>query len=108
MKTFIDLFLVAIVTIYIVDLSGFTESWRGMLAKWLHISEAKMRPLPPFDCGKCAIWWTCIIYAICTGTFSIGTLAFIAMLSFLSIPLGQFFIFIREGLNSLINKMMMQ
>ena len=29
MNIYIDLILVALVTIYIVDISGFTESWRG-------------------------------------------------------------------------------
>ena len=105
MKAYIDLLLIAAITIYIVDLSGFTESWRGMIAKWLNISESALRPLPPFDCGKCATWWACIIYSLCTGSFSLAILAYIALLSFLSIPLGQFFIFIREGLNYLISKM---
>lgn len=105
MKVYTDLLLVAAITIYIVDLSGFTESWRGMIAKWLNISESALRPLPPFDCGKCATWWVCIIYSLCTGSFSLVILAYIALLSFLSIPLGQFFIFIREGLNWLIGKM---
>lgn len=103
MKTYIDLLLVAAITIYIVDLSGFTESWRGALAKWLHTKELK--PLPPFDCSLCMTWWVCIIYALCTGTFSLGILAYIALLSFLSLPLGQIFIFIREGMLFLIGKM---
>ena len=105
MTTYIDLLLVAAITIYIVDLSGFTEGWRSAIARCLHVSESSLRPLPPFDCGKCATWWTCIIYAAITGTFSLVTLAYIAALSFLSIPLGQLFIFIRETLNWGINKM---
>ena len=48
MNIYIELFLVALVTIYIVDISGFTESWRAWCANRLHIS--KMKPLPPFDC----------------------------------------------------------
>lgn len=105
MKVYTDLLLVAAITIYIVDLSGFTESWRGVIAKWLNISESALKPLPPFDCGKCATWWVCIIYSLCTGSFSLVILAYIALLSFLSIPLGQFFIFVREGLNWMIGKM---
>ena len=106
MNAYIQLLMVAAITIYIVDLSGFTESWRGMIARWLNISESALRPLPPFDCGKCATWWVCIIYSLCTGPFSLVILAYIALLSFLSIPLGQFFIFVREGITSLLNKMM--
>lgn len=105
MSIYIQLLLVAAIAIYIVDLSGFTDSWRGMIARWLNISESALRPLPPFDCGKCATWWVCIIYSLCTGSFSLVILAYIALLSFLSVPIGQFFIFIREGLNWMIGKM---
>lgn len=103
MKIYIDILLVALVTIYIVDLSGFTESWRSLLATKLHIKALK--PLPPFDCGKCATWWVSIIYAAILHRFCLGTVAFSALLSLLSIPIGQFLIFIREGLIALTNKL---
>lgn len=96
--------MVALVTIYIVDISGFTESWRDALARMLKISA--LRPLKPFDCGKCMTWWVCLIYALCTGHFSLWTIAFSALLSHLSIPIGTFLIFIREGLNRIINLLM--
>ena len=106
MNTYINLLLVAAITIYIVDLSGFTESWRGMVARWLNLSESALRPLPPFDCGQCMTWWVCIIYSLCTDSFSLVILAHIALLSFLSIPIGQFFIFIREGWSFIIRKLL--
>ena len=104
MQIYIDLLLVAFITIYVVDISGFTESWRSLVATKLHISHLK--PLPPFDCSLCMTWWVCIIYALCSGSFSLPVLAYIAALSFLSIPIGQFCIFIREGITFLLNKMM--
>jgi hypothetical protein len=104
MKTYIDLLLIAAITIYIVDLSGFTESWRAALARWLKAKELKA--LKPFDCGQCMTWWVGIIYSLCVGEFSLPILAYIAALSFLSIPMQQVFIFIREGMIFLINKMM--
>lgn len=101
---YLDLLLVALVTIYIVDISGFTDSWRGLLASKLHITGLK--PLPPFDCGKCMTWWVCLIYALCTGHIALETIAFIALLSHLSIPLGGILIFIRESINRVIDKLM--
>jgi hypothetical protein len=99
---YLDLLLVALVTVYIVDISGFTDSWRSLVATKLHIS--RLRPLPPFDCGKCATWWSCLIYSICVGEFSLATVAFSAAMSLLSIPIGQLLIFVREGMTWLINK----
>ena len=104
MTIYIEMTLVALVTIYIVDISGFTESWRSALAGMLHISALK--PLPPFDCGKCMTWWVCLIYALCVGHLNLVTIAFSALLSHLSIPIGQVLIFIREWITWLINKLM--
>ena len=104
MGKYIDLLLIAAIAIYIVDLSGFTEFWRSALTRWLKCKELK--PLKPFDCSLCMTWWVCIIYAICTGSMSLPVLAYIALLSFLSLPIGQVLLFIREGLLSIINKMM--
>ena len=104
MKTYIDLLLIAAITIYIVDLSGFTEAWRSALTRVLKAKELK--PIRPFDCSLCMTWWVCIIFSICTGTFSLPVLAYIAFLSFLSLPLGQLLIFIREGLMYILNKAM--
>ena len=104
MTIYIDLLLVAFITIYVVDISGFTESWRSLVATKLHISHLK--PLPPFDCSLCMTWWVCLIYALCVGQISLGTIAFSALLSHLSNPIGGLMIFIRECCNWVINKMM--
>lgn len=104
MSIYIDLLLLAAITIYIVDLSGFTEEWRGALTR--RIGAKQLRPIKPFDCGQCMTWWVGIIYSLCVGEFSLPILAYIAALAFLSFPLGQILIFIREGMLSLINRMM--
>lgn len=101
---YIKLLLVALVTIYVVDISGFTDSWRAALARILKVKS--LRDLPPFDCGKCMTWWVCLIYTICTGNCNLWTIAFSALLSHLSIPIGQGLIFIREWTNWLIQKIM--
>lgn len=104
MKTYIDLLLVAAITIYIVDLSGFTQSWRSALARILKARDLK--PMKPFDCSACMTWWVGIIYALCIRSLSLPVLAFVALLSYLSIPIGQILIFIKEGACFLLNKMM--
>ena len=104
MQIYIDLLLVALITIYIVDISGFTESWRGWCANILHISHLK--PLPPFDCSLCMTWWVCLIYALCVGQISLGTIAFSALMSHLSNPISCALIFIREWITWLVDKLM--
>ena len=104
MKTYIDMLMVAVITIYIVDLSGFTQSWRGLLARILHIKE--MRSIKPFDCGLCMTWWMCLIYALVIGQLNLYTIAWSALLSFLSIPIGQVLIFLKEWMCWVINRLM--
>ena len=104
MNIYIDMLMVAVITIYIVDLSGFTQSWRGLLARCLHIKE--MRSIKPFDCGLCMTWWVCLIYALVIGQLNLYTIAWSALLSFLSIPIGQVLIFLKEWICWVINKLM--
>ena len=76
--------LAALVAVYIVDVRGFTESWRIGLARLLRINM--LRPLPPFDCGTCMAFWA-----------AIGC-------SLFSVPVGKFMMMIREWLSVLIGR----
>ncbi|MCQ2219831.1 MAG: hypothetical protein MJZ12_00475 [Prevotella sp.] len=103
MKAIIDLILVALVTIFIVDLSGFTDTWLKVLS---HYKGRKIQELKPFSCSLCMVWWVCLIYAAIVGNLTIPVVAFIALLSFLSVPLGQLLMLIREAILKVINKLM--
>ena len=106
MSIFTDLLLVAAVTIYIVDLSGFTDSWRSALARMMRIQEQNLRQLKPFDCSLCMTWWVCLIYGSINWGFTLALVAYSALLSFLSLPMGQAMLFIRESILWLIDKLM--
>lgn len=94
MKIYLDLLLLAALTIYVVDVSGFTQSWRSLIAGWLKVKE--LRPLSPFDCGQCMTWWVCAIYAVCAKCATLPVLTYCAALSLLSVPIGQLMHAIRE------------
>ena len=103
MKAIIDIILVALVTIYIVDLSGFTETWLNILSNY---RGRKITGLKPFSCSLCMVWWVCMIFSLVTGECSIPMVAFIALLSLLSVPCGQLLILIREAFLKVITKLM--
>lgn len=105
MSIYLQLLLLAVVVVYCVDVSGFTQSWRNLLARWLGLPNGDaLRPLPPFDCGKCATWWACVIYTLAAGEFSLPALAFCAALSLLSETICSLMLFIRETLDWIIDK----
>ena len=103
MKAIIDIILVALVTIYIVDLSGFTETLLKVISAY---KGRKITELKPFSCSLCMVWWVCLIYAVIVGNLTIPVVALIALLSLLSVPCEQLLILIREAFLKVINKLM--
>lgn len=103
MKTIIDLILVALVTIYIVDLSGFTETLLKVISAY---KGRKITELKPFSCSLCMVWWVCLAFLLMSAKLSLPMVAFIALLSFLSAPIGQLLMLIREAILKVINKLM--
>lgn len=97
---YLDLLYLTLIVVYIVDLSGFTESWKEALSKFL---GGRVPRLKPFDCSLCMSWWSGIVYTLCTGTFSLGSLAYIAMLSLLTIPMVQAWQLVEDVINRIIN-----
>lgn len=81
---YLEMTALALIVVYIVDISGFTQAWRSALSKWLGISPASLRPLPPFDCSKCAVWWASLIHALACGELSVWTVLWASVLSLLS------------------------
>lgn len=96
MNVWTDMAAVALTAVYVVDLSGFTDAWRGALERLLGIPAGRMRPLPPFDCGKCAAFWACVICALCHASLSVGTVAFAALMSWAAPVVGELLSALRE------------
>ena len=94
--------MAALVAVYIVDVSGFTESWRAALVRLLHVQ--RLRPLPPFDCGTCMAFWTALVWSIVWGEFDLLHVAVAAACSLLALPAGQLMTLIREWLAVLIGR----
>ena len=103
MKIYIDLLMVAVITIYVVDLSGLTETLLKVISAY---KGRKITELKPFSCSLCMVWWVCLIYAVIVGNLTIPIVALIALLSLLSVPCGQLLILIREAFLKVITKLM--
>lgn len=101
---YLELLLVTFIVIYIVDLSGFTTSWRRILARLLH--RGTLPSLKPFDCSQCMTWWCTLVWSWLGGAISLRIVAFCALLAFLSYPMGQVLIFVKELALKAISKLM--
>lgn len=98
MSIYLQQLVLAAAVVYIVDVSGFTESWRNAIARWLHVSE--LRALPPFDCGKCMTFWSTIALAAINGQLHLLTFAAAAALALLSKSFSAVMIFISETIEA--------
>lgn len=103
MKAIVELILVALITIYVVDLSGFTDTWLKFLSAY---KGRKITELKPFSCSLCMVWWVCLAYLVTTSQLTLSLVAFTALLSFLSIPMGQILVMLRELILYIVNKLM--
>ena len=103
MKAIVELILVALITIYVVDLSGFTDTWLKFLSAY---KGRKITEFKPFSCSLCMVWWVCLTYLVTTSQLTLSLVAFTALLSFLSIPMGQMLVLLRELMLCIVNKLM--
>lgn len=85
MKIYIDILLLAVVVVYIVDLSGFSQALLGRLSAFI---GRKVTSFRPFTCSLCMVWWCSLAYALFAGEFSLPVVAYSAVMSFLAYPLG--------------------
>ena len=93
MNPYTDILFLSLLVIYIVDVSGFTDSWLAAFSKWLGHPVYSFKP---FTCSLCMTWWAGFVYLIVTGRFCLPLLAYVALFSYLSFPISETLIFIKE------------
>lgn len=100
---YIELALLAIVVVFIVEVSGVMFTLKNALGKVLGINISRLRP---FDCPLCMVWWALLVYALCVGELSVYTMAYISLLSALSARIADIMRLCDELLTKLINRWM--
>lgn len=99
---YFELFCLAVVVVYVVDLSGFIASLRSGIASAFGVKEEAVK-LPLISCDKCMTWWCCLIYAtLFADRFSVYLVAYIAVLSYFSVQIHNLLWMLREGFGRVI------
>lgn len=82
LKIIFDLFLIAVISVFIVDISGAIDSLKSGI-KWV-LTKGKMKssdyPLKPFDCSLCTNFWCSLIYLLIIGAFELKYVAIVCLL----------------------------
>lgn len=97
----IDLLLITTILVFIIDLSGFTQSIQTILKKWLKTNKDIV--IKPFMCSLCMTFWIGIIYALIMHSLSIPILAFITLLAFMTPVIKDMLKLIQDLIIALIN-----
>ena len=99
-----EILLLAAIVVFVVDLSGFTESWRRPLSDWLHRKTGYMiKHLPPFDCSLCLTLWAGLIWLAIRNAFTLPNVAFVCLAAYLTIPIGTTLTSLRDLLLAVVN-----
>lgn len=99
---YLNLFIIAAIIVYIIDLSGFMESLEQGLAKWIGVKRVKIPK--PFSCSQCLTWWSGLIYLIIAGEFSLPTVFFCALTAYLTTEVGSIFFLVKSLLQETISE----
>lgn len=96
--TILNLFIISIIWVLILDLSGFSQTIDRTLYKIFY----KGRPyredahFKPFDCSLCMTWWTGLLYLLITHTLSLLNIAILLAFAWSTTMEKDIFIFIKD------------
>ena len=102
MKLFADMTLLAAVVVFVVDLSGFSQTVITFVSRVL---GRRVNAVKPLTCSLCMNFWTCLLWALCSGRFCLGSLAWACALAFLSQPMGEALTLVREWVLAVLDKL---
>ena len=98
MNTLIELLLIAVVTVFIIDISGAKTTLLHFVSIWLHRDVQSLRP---FTCSLCMTWWIGLLWLVLSHSCDLYGLAGLSLASALTRPIAGLFIFIIEALSAL-------
>lgn len=99
-NVFKDLAMTAFVTVFVVDVSGWSEFVCRVWARMLHVRT--VTEVKPVTCSLCMTWWACLLVSLCEGAFSFEAVSASAALALMSRPIGALMETAREAVNTVI------
>lgn len=103
----LSLFLISLIVVIIVDLSGFIDSLKSGLKRIVtkgRMSGSDYR-LKPLDCSFCMTFWTGLVYLLITHSFSLWMLSYLLLLCVFTVFIKDVLIVIKDILSYIIRKL---
>lgn len=101
----LDLFLIGVICVIIIDLSGVTESIKSGIKRLL--TRGKMSDpnysLKPIDCSFCMNFWCGLVYLLVTNTFSLWMITYVLLISVMTPVIRDVILLIRNTFIKILN-----
>lgn len=101
----LNLFIICLVNVLIIDLSGIIDEIKLFISKWLTKDKIKTKDfrLKPFDCSFCMTFWSGLIFTLVIGQFTLVNLLIILLLAYLTGVIKECLTLIKDLLIKLID-----
>ena len=103
----LDLFLIAVIVVIIIDISGITLSIKSGIKRLLtrgRMSDPNYS-LKPLDCSFCMTFWTGLVWLLVTHSFSLWMLTYLLLLCVMTPVIRDVIILVRELFIKIIKKL---
>lgn len=100
-ETIVTMIEAAFVVVFIVDLSGFSDTFCEWYGRLIH--RKGVQGVKPFTCSLCMTWWTCLLVAVCDGWVCWEAVLVSALLAFLADIIGQALTMAKDILTTIIS-----
>lgn len=101
----LDLFLIAVICVIIIDISGFTYSIKSGIKRVLTkgMMSDPNYSFKPIDCSFCMTWWTGLVYIIAAGQFSIWMITYLLLICVMTPVIRDVIVLIRDLFIKILN-----
>lgn len=93
--------IITCIVCFVIDVSGFVQSMKRLyLRRFWKMKNPDISSLSwkPFDCSLCSTWWSCLLYIIIAGRFTLIYILVAAMLAMVSSNISGFMLCIKDFL----------
>lgn len=100
----LDLFLIGVICVIIIDISGVTYSIKSGIKRLLTkgMMSDPNYSLKPIDCSFCCCWWSGLVYLLVTNTLSLWMITFLLLICTMTPVIKDVLLLIRDKFIELI------
>lgn len=101
----LNLFIISIIWVLILDLSGFALTIDKLFYKIFYPGRPSRDDarFKPFDCSLCMTWWTCLVYLIAVNALTLPYIALSLLFAWLTTIEKDIFIFVKDLITKLLD-----